>query len=224
MPIFRNNERSFSSGKGSPKVGVKPGRNGAGSYHPKGSPIAINPFGPNSEQLQVPTPVAPRIFGTPGNAGNNTQFGQNRVTSGESAVHPNAGFNVISRQNKVPTWTLNGFSGEPESHFGKVPVVQPHERNTLPYRKVFGAHRTASGASRVMPSDTPFHPVPPVQRPKPSVHPQTFVLRVPRKEQASFVSRNNLWVDPNNSFLHGNSTPAGRGVGRWQTVKRGAAG
>lgn len=226
MPILRNNERSFSSGKGSARVGVKKGRLGSGAFWPRGIPIAGNPFGPNTAEHHTPRPTAPRIFGSPTNAGNNTQFGQNRVTTGEGAEHPNSGFKTMAQQNHVPAYNMfqsNGI-GELTTPYGSVPVIQPHERNSLPYRKVFGAHRTASGVSRVMPSDTAFHPAPVAQRPKPDVHPQTFTLRVPRKKQASFMSRNNLWVDPNNSFQGGHLTLAGRGKGRWQTVKRGAAG
>lgn len=224
MGIFRNNVDSFSSGQGKAKVSPKKGRLGSGAYWPKGGPTAINPFGPNTTTHATPPPTAPRIFGTPGNAGNGTQFGQNRVTTGQGAVHPNAGFKQISQQNHVPAMQQDGFTKELVSPRAVNPVIQPHERNSLPYRKVYGPHHTVSGVSRDMPSDTAFHPVPPVQRPKPNVHPQTFVLRLPRKQVASFVSKNNLWVDPNNSFLRGQTTPAGRGVGRWQTVKRGAAG
>jgi hypothetical protein len=224
MGIFRNNVAGMSSGGGKSRVSPKRGRNGSGAYWPRGSPIRGNVFEPNSAVNPSATPVAPRLFGTPGNAGNNTQFGQNRVTTGEGAAHPNTGFKTISQQNHVRAMTINGYTGEFETPRSANPVIQPHERNSLPYRKVFGTHRTASGASRLMPSDTPFHPLPPLQRPKPPIKPQTYVLRVPRKEQVSFVSRNNLWVDPNNSFLHGQATLAGRGVGRWQTVKRGAAG
>jgi hypothetical protein len=213
--------KNLNGGKTFPKKG----RLGSGAYWPAGVPIAGNIFAPNSEVLPTATPTAPRLFGSPSNAGNNTQFGQNRVTSGATATHPNAGFGNISQQNRVPAMVRNGYTGEFETPYETNPVIQPHERNALPFRKVFGPHHTVSGASRVMPSDTPFHPLPPVQRPKPQIRPQVNVLRVPRSQQRSFVSRNNLWVDPNNSFIGGRPNVHGEiGAGRWQMVKRGAAG
>lgn len=224
MPI-----KNLNGGKTFPKKG----RLGSGAYWPKGVPIAGNVFAPNSAVRVTPAPVAPRLFGSPSNAGNNTQFGQNRVTTGQTATHPNAGFQNVSQQNRVAPMQLDGYNGRFQSPFlsNRDPalvqntVIQPHERNRLPYKKVFGPHHTVSGASRVMPSDTAFHPVPPVQAPRNTIKVQTQVLRVPRSQQRSFISRNNLWVDPNNSFIGGRTNIHGEtGAGRWQTVKRGAAG
>lgn len=42
-----------------------------------------------------------------------------------------------------------------------------------------------------------------------------------RTPPASFVSRNNMWSDPNNSFVGSANTPAGAGTGRWSIVKKG---
>ena len=224
MPI-----KNLNGGKTFPKKG----RLGSGAYWPKGVPIAGNVFEPNSHQPVTPTPTAPRIFGTPSNAGNNTQFGQNRVTTGRDATHPNAGMWRTAEQNRVPPMQMDGYNGHFQTPFisqqpaGTVQntVIQPHERNRLPYKKIFGPHHTVSGASRVMQSDTAFHPVPPVQAPRNAIHVQTQVLRVPRSQQRSFISRNNLWVDPNNSLIGGRPNVHGEtGAGRWQTVKRGAAG
>jgi hypothetical protein len=222
MPIIRPNESGTLSGKS--KTSVKRGRLGAGSYWPKGVPIAVNVFGPNTDVQHIPTPPAPRAFGTPGNVANFTRADQGRLGGGDLA-HPNAGFNRTTLQNIVPALTKDG-DGNFRNPFGKNPVIQPHEKNSLPHRKVFGVYRTVSGASRTLPSDTAFHRVPPKEKPKPQTLPQTNTLRVmQRRPIPSFVSRNHLWSDPHNSFLHGRANPiTGEvGRGRWSTTKKGAA-
>jgi hypothetical protein len=217
MPI-----KNLNGGKTFPKRG----RLGSGAYYPAGVPIRGNIFGPNTDQALKPTPpVGERPFGSPSNAGNGTQFGQNRATTGVGLVHPWSGANTVIKQNFVAPFTISG-TGDTQSPFGVsgTPVIQPHERNTLPHRKIFGVYHTVSGASRAMPSDTAFHRNPPKENPKPVAQPQTYTLRLARAIP-SFVSRNNLWVDPNNSFLHGHTNVSGdRGRGRWSTVKKGAAG
>jgi hypothetical protein len=215
--------KNLNGGKTYPKKG----RLGSGAYWPRGVPISTNVFGPNNAAPATPTPTAPRIFGTPSNAGNNTQFGQNRVTSGEGATHPNAGCQSIAQQNAVPAAQLDGTTFQMLAPTQKNPVIQPHERNKLPTKKIRGPHYTASGATGVMQSDTAFHPNPPAQAPRNDIHPQTDVLKVSQAKRApSFFSRNNLWVDPNNSYLGGIANPVNgqTGQGRWSTIKKGAAG
>jgi hypothetical protein len=212
----------------------KPGRLGTGAYHRGGSPIAVNPFGPNVDQPVSVQPPAPAVFGQPSNAGNGTQFGQNRVTTGAGLPHPNTGFNKISQQASIPPVTASGAdASSPQSPFiSRAPrgtvqntTVQPHERNFLTTRKILGNFRTVSGASRIMPADTAFKRVPPLTRPVHKAPIQQNVLRIPPKTRPSFVSRNHLWTDPNQSFLQGKTNINGEvGAGRWQTIKRGAAG
>lgn len=204
----------------------KKGRLGSGAYYPAGVPIQGNVFGPNSEQQFKPGPPAERPFGSPSNAGNGTQFGQNRATTGVGLAHPNSGFNKISQQPVVPPFTYDG-RGMQLSPFEPNLVVQPHERNHLPTRKIFGHFRTASGASRTLPSDTAFNRVPPAQRPMAPRPAQNFTLNLVRAKKVgpSFMSRNNMWQDPHQSFNAGKANINGEvGRGRWATVKRGAAG
>jgi len=206
------------------KTFPKRGRLGSGAYWPKGVPIAGNVFGPNSDQNLIPTPPAPRPFGSPSNAGNGTRAGESRVTLGANVVHPNSGQLPISKMNYVPAMTIQGNNQQFQTPYDANPVVQPHERNSFMH-KVRPLYYTASGVSRTMPADTAFKRNPPKKMPRPRVAPQQNVLRIPRAQQASFVSRNNLWVDPNNSFLQGRPNINGDvGRGRWSTIKRGAAG
>jgi hypothetical protein len=224
MPIFRNNERGTVSGRS--KVSVKRGRLGSGSYWPKGVPIAGNVFGPNTDQILPNNPPPAVPFGTPGNNANFTRADQGRL-GGTTFPHPNAGFNRTTLQNKVPAITRDG-DGIYRNPFGHNPVIQPHEKNSLPHRKIFGVYRTVSGVSNTLPVDTAFHRVPPKERPKPIVHPQVSIPAVmsSRERPSSFVSRNHLWSDPNQSYLAGRVSPVNGeiGRGRWSTTKKGAAG
>jgi hypothetical protein len=149
------------------------------------------------------------------------------VLSGAGLPHPNQHFRNVAKQNFVsPPFFRNG-RGEMVSHFGdSATVIQPHTRNTLAKKTVSRTYKTQFGASEAMPSDTAFHRNPPTETQKPIPLPATYVLRVPRSMVASFVSKNNQWMDANNSFTGGlPSVGTGdTGRGRWQTVKRGAAG
>lgn len=110
-------------------------------------------------------------------------------------------------------------------------------------------YRTAFGASEAMPDDGPFVQDPNAnyrhtvrQRPgnaieavKKTASVRTFARQNnplpkgggvnPRQQHRtpppSFVSRGNLWYDPNNSFIAGSTTTAGSGTGRWGVVKKG---
>lgn len=52
---------------------------------------------------------------------------------------------------------------------------------------------------------------------------KSMVSRSHHTPPPSFVSRNNNWYDPNNSFVAGKHSPGGAdvGTGRWSTIKRG---
>src|SRR5215472_4099511 len=226
----------------------KRGRLGSGSYFPnpdQGSSDQIrgNPFGPNTSALARETSIgATRLFGTRSNAGNGTMPIDSRLTLGADSVHPNAGFHRMALQNVVQPMTIDGasklfqtpFINNKSPEFIQSTVLQPHSRNRLLNNKAIRAHHTASGASRFMPVDTAFARVHPPQKPRPANPPQTNVLRtqfendgLPRPGHvSSFVSRQQLWYDPNNSFQKGivNPIAGGVGKGRWHTVKRGAAG
>lgn len=227
MGIFRNNEQPELDTNHGSKVSVKRGRLGSGSYWPAGTPISGNVWGPNTHIPMTNAIPADRPFGSPGNAGNGTWTGQSRVTTGLDLPHPNAGFQRTSLQNKVPAITRDG-DGTYRTPHGPNPVIQPHEKNSLMHRKVLGIYRTVSGASRTLPSDTAFHRVPPKEKPKPIPTPQTNTLKIMNSKAAppSFVSRNTLWYDPNNSYLGGKpqAISGEHGRGRWSTIKRGAAG
>ena len=255
MPIqILNGVRSLPGSNGSPqrgssKVFPKAGRLGSGAYYP-GAPnsprIQGNPFGPNQEPVSTRTSTAaPREFGSRSNAGNGTTPFDSRVTVGASATHPNSGFRNISKQNRVMAISTN-TGGRVESPYGVNPVVQPHERNQLHHKKQRTVHHTAFGASNILPSDTAFQRRPATELPRNPRRPQQFVLReqfdtktglpnsggTPFTHKSadtftpSFVSHNQLWTDPNNSFYGGASNALGQGTGkgRWAVVKHGAAG
>jgi hypothetical protein len=222
MPI-----KNLNGGKTFPKRG----RLGSGAYFPgnvNAPRIRGTVFGPNIAPLAQDTTV-PRgdvPFGTRSNAGNGTSPFDSRLTVGDTAVHPNIGFRTISVQNKIEAQSPNS-RGLVESPFGVNPVVQPHERHRLMHNKQTRTHKTAFGASHVLPSDTAFKRIHPTEKPRPPIRAQQNVVRVQQRTPVpSFSSRQNLWYDPNNSFQKGqvNSIAGGVGAGRWHTIKRGAAG
>lgn len=116
------------------------------------------------------------------------------------------------------------------------------KKKPVPFRTVFGAAKS-------MPNDTPFvhdpnanynhqirqRPNSAVEAQKKSASVRTFAHEdnplpvkggVNPKQQhrtppASFVSSGNIWSDPNNSFIAGQTTIAGQGVSRWGIVKKG---
>jgi hypothetical protein len=219
------------------KVNPKKGRLGTGAFWPAGVPIRGNVFAPNTDQNATNPPATSRPFGSLSNAGNGTQFGQSRVTTGAGLPHPNAGFRGISQQPHVPPFTMDGGTGFLQTPWlNKQPpgtvqnlLIQPHERNRLHSRKVFEGHfRTASGASRTLPSDTAFNRIPPKQAPVPGPGAGANPVKLAKQNKVgpSFASKSNLWQDPNHSFYAGqkNAITGETGVGRWETVKRGAAG
>jgi hypothetical protein len=192
------------------------------------------------------TITSPRPFGLRSNAGNGTMPTDSRLKLGADATHPNVGFHLTSTQNRVPAISPNtgGKVESPWLRYSKNPVIQPNEKHKLHHKKVSKVHHTAFGASRVLQSDTAFQRVHPKEKPRTPIHVQQNVLRsqfdqsgMPKTEGPkfshnsagnfvpSFVSRQQVWYDPNNSFQAGHMNLSGRvGAGRWQTVKRGAAG
>lgn len=109
------------------------------------------------------------------------------------------------------------------SPFGHVPEIQPHERNILGMgRVIIPESKTQFGEST---SDTAFHPQAKLVHTR--VMPQSARDTSKNFDLTSFVSRNNNWSDPNNSFVRGTTTPANpgsHGAGRWSFAKKGAAG
>lgn len=117
--------------------------------------------------------------------------------------------------------------------------------------KTPNTYRTVFGASSTMASDTAFNRKPnanyvrktkakpgnTVEAVKKQASTRTFARMdkplpvagglgknaLNRTPPPSFMSRNNLWQDPNNSFMAGRTSPGGNdtGTGRWSTVKRG---
>jgi hypothetical protein len=132
-------------------------------------------------------------------------------------------------------------------------LTMPHERNTNSAsgtRKKGLAFKTTFGAGQSMPTDSAFRHNPGAMythktKPKPGpAHeavkvsvPNRTIARVPkplpvsgglrsapnRTPPPSFVSRSNMWYDPNNSFVQGRVSAGGggTGTGRWGVVKRG---
>jgi hypothetical protein len=248
----------------------KRGRLGTGSYWPQGTPIFRQPgntFPPDPDPNrtiaidpakigQIPrTPPLPeyaeRKFGEQSRAGVGTIAGRNLTqTTGPSPLYVNP--SAISIQ---PLLQPRVFSSPRDNfillHPGVKPLQMPHERNYnsasvskkkgLPYRAVFGAHRS-------MPTDSAFQhnpnamykhtsrtpPKPATEAVKVSASNRTLA-RVPRMlpitggikgphriPPPSFDSKGHLWYDPNNSFAQGrvNTTTARVGSGRWKTVKK----
>ena len=114
----------------------------------------------------------------------------------------------------------------PDDAFGthSVPEIQPHEKGTFFSRKVVPVQKTQFGASGDKSSDTAFHPRKKDVQSPPIV--ASAMMTATKKFLPSFPSNNNLWSDPNNSFLGGRHNTAGQGsgVGRWKTTKVGAGG
>lgn len=90
-------------------------------------------------------------------------------------------------------------------------ATSTHTVRPRPKSAVEAVHRNIGPSSRTFAQQTPEH--------KPGT--STSPTKQHRTPTSSFVSRGNLWSDPNNSFIDGHHTPAGSGVGRWGIVKKG---
>jgi len=179
----------------------KAGRLGTGAY---GVAIKGDPFAP------TPSPSPPT----------GTQQGGLYMPEDRTSTvyqHPLQGRRNVSKSNIPPARPTFYASLTTVS---KNPSIQPHEKG-----KFFNLHtpslgRTKFGAAGTEVSDTAFHrnPKPAIPNPAPrSALDSTHVYAV------SFHSENNLWFDPNNSFLGSVPSPtSGRtGTGRWNITKKG---
>lgn len=95
-------------------------------------------------------------------------------------------------------------------------VDQPNATSThtvrpRPASAIEAVHRSVGASGRTFAQQTPEGKPGTVASP----------TKQPRTPVPSFVSRSNMWSDPNNSFVENQSTPAGTGTGRWSVVKKG---
>lgn len=184
-------------------IPVKSGRLATGAYG-ESSPIRGEAF---------PTSTQPHL--TPATVGGISMPDDRKTTV---YGNPLATLRNISRQRDVKALTSynNVYLMSPAS----VPLIQPQERGTFFFHKPTPIDKTQFGASGEKSSDTSFHPT------------KKFVVLPPtprsaregeKTSAASFLSLNNNWYDPNNSFVNGKDAPASgaTGGGRWNTVKRG---
>jgi hypothetical protein len=202
-----------------------------------------NAFGNNAYANRTAKVSHEKSFGQRANVAIATGAGSGAPNYvGTDGAHPNAHFFDVARQPKrAPTQpgSPNENGSAPAGVFknqgNQSSTVMPHQRNgiganqgkNLSKRATFRS--AAGGANKSLPSDTPFHKM--AVRRAPSVAQTTGVPNPPDTSshhygKVSFGTRSNLWYDPNNSFAHGaTSTGTGRsGTGRWNIVKRGAAG
>lgn len=102
--------------------------------------------------------------------------------------------------------------------------IGPYERGTFMKANITPINKTQFGADKNSRSDTAFHPAPPKHLPR--VVPQSEI-QGERTKADSWRSHGNQWNDKNNSFYNkapSVTNPGTHGKGRWQTVKKGAAG
>jgi len=210
----------------------KPGRNPVGTYWAWGGKPKSGGTGALGAKKGPPNQVVQATFGQdPSRAGVGTVAGRNLTqTTGGSPIRTN--FDIATTPLK-PALLKHGQGGQ-QFLPGNVPLLMPHERpviganNTQNMSKRALYRTSAGGASKTMVSDTPFHrPIVKVKaKPQPSGVKEA--VHISKSSMPSFRTNGNLWYDPNNSFVKGRQqaggTGNGPGVGRWQTVKRGAAG
>lgn len=206
-----------------------------------------NTFGNNDYRKREAVQTPEKHFGQRSNVAIATGGATAPRYTETKGPHPNAHFFDVARQVKrAPTQpgSPNENYASPAGVFkgqdNQSSSVMPHQRNgiganqgkNLNKRAVYRA--AAGGANKTLPSDTPFHKT--AVRRQPSV-PQTVGVTNPPDyssnthgsrfaPKVSWSSRASLWYDPNNSFQTGaTSTATGRaGTGRWNVIKRGAAG
>lgn len=128
--------------------------------------------------------------------------------------HPFVGQYDVATIQKLPQTVGWGTAQYPPA---TKPLIQPFEHGTfMTVRPQPLVRRTGNVSAN---SDTPFHPTN-VRRP-PATKPARVSATVGEKTNLpSFVSRTRLHVDPNRTQM----TPGSPGAGRWDVVKRGAAG
>jgi hypothetical protein len=225
MPIKLLNLQGHNS---TSKLYPKPGRLATSTYQSWGArrigpteALGVHP--PAPQPLNIP-------FGDIGRASVATQHGNRVDTNGPMPLGSNFNVNTIP---KKPARMKHGQAGKPYP-VGNVPLIMPHERpvigahnyRNLSKRQVF---KTQFGAGKTMSSDTAFHRKPQDREMKQPAKSAVEAVHVPKKAQPSFMSsKSNLWYDPNNSYTVNQPTVSDSqhaiGVGRWHTIKRGAAG
>lgn len=200
-----------------PNLLPKPSRLATSAYTGGVSPIISNSptnlFG-RSKSFFTP-PVGPGGLGR--DAGGNKRHGNVNLTHPMNTMQPVA--------TKTPEVARVQFHQTYQLPINKVPEIQPHEHGSFFTSKQFPVVRTVGGASKSMKSDTPFHPLKHGDPNKPKKLPRPTPTSINNNEKVkhvSFPSNNNLWSDPNNSYLKGqvNPTTGKVGVGRWQITKR----
>lgn len=202
-----------------------------------------NAFGNNDYRKRSSVQVPEKQFGQRSNVAIATGGATAPRYTSTDGPHPNAHFFDVARQPKrAPTQpgsptrvNVSQPAGVFKQQANPATTVMPFQRNgiganqgkNLSKRAVIRA--SAGGANKTLPSDTAFKRMP-VKR-APSVTQVTGVPQAPDtsshfRGKVSFVTRNNVWYDPNNSFTAGTaSASSGRtGTGRWNIIKRGAAG
>lgn len=141
--------------------------------------------------------------------------------------HPNARLrntatqvNYVAKTNGVAT--LPGQvenSLQPDGKTFQVREIGPHEHGKFWRTTQTPVIKTQFGASGRKSSDTAFHP-----KAKIIIDHNQPVSQIAgeRVNVPSFTTNNNLWADPNNSFLNRrtNTNGQGQGTGRWNTTKR----
>jgi hypothetical protein len=142
--------------------------------------------------------------------------------------HPNARQKDVSThqnttaqiQQAANSTTLVDTIPQNENTQHAVQEIGPHERGKFFPTKIIPVHKTQFGADGSKQSNTAFHKRP--QEIIPRSMPVSAVRAARHNFYPSFVTNNNLWGDPNNSFLGGrhNSLGQGNGSGRWTVTKR----
>lgn len=151
----------------------------------------------------------------------------------------------------IQSSTVEGNNLQPvKPSDAKLQMPHERNTNSAPgVHKKPNTYRTAFGGGVTMPSDTAFErdttgtykrmakpkATDAVEAVKKSASVRTFARQNkplpvsggltksanPRTPPASFASYGQHWQDPHNSFVKGATTIAGRGVGRWDTIKTG---
>lgn len=195
-------------------VSIKPkaGRLATGAYRAR-SPIGGHPFPASpvtDDTLQVqgglvmPSDRTATVYKNP-----NSNFK-------DTATHQNT--TAVMQVAANPTHLTETLVNDGDQH--SVPEIMPHERGKFFPNKVTPVNKTQFGADGKKDANTAFHPkkTDVVERSQP-----VSAMAIAENEfLPSFPSNNNLWVDPNNSFLRNRANPLGNGSGsgRWETTKR----
>jgi hypothetical protein len=158
------------------------------------------------------------------------------VTAPSESPQSNPNVNQYDLSTQTPAPALTPVAGSQNTQFAVATTaqatrahgtndvqIQPNEKGKFWKTKIPSVSKMQFGAGGDKASNTPFHPR--KQKVAPRVQPHSS-QDGERTDAPSFVSDNNNWYDPNNSFIAGQTNTVGgvTGTGRWHTVKRGAAG